>query len=101
MLHCNGIDPFVTLMGNFNWGPISRNDIVSKTGYANDSQQVIYTVLLVPVKVHEDRLSNMIYTKISADKIVNDVNEFLNIGVPGGGGGLLTELDFSEAFSTC
>ena len=29
MLHCNGIDPFVTLMGNFNWGPISRNDIVS------------------------------------------------------------------------
>ena len=31
MLHCNGIDPFVTLMGNFNWGPISRNDIVSKT----------------------------------------------------------------------
>ena len=30
MLHCNGIDPFVTLMGNFNWGPISRNDIVSR-----------------------------------------------------------------------
>ena len=29
MLHCNGIDPFVTLMGNFNWGPISLNDIVS------------------------------------------------------------------------
>ena len=29
MLHCNGIDPFVTLMGNFNLGPISRNDIVS------------------------------------------------------------------------
>ena len=29
MLHCNDIDPFVTLMGNFNWGPISRNDIVS------------------------------------------------------------------------
>ena len=29
MLHCNGIDLFVTLMGNFNWGPISRNDIVS------------------------------------------------------------------------
>ena len=30
VLHCNGIDPFVTLMGNFNWGPISRNDIVSR-----------------------------------------------------------------------
>ena len=30
MLHCNGIDPFVTLMGNFNWGPISVNDIVSR-----------------------------------------------------------------------
>ena len=30
MLHCNDIDPFVTLMGNFNWGPISRNDIVSR-----------------------------------------------------------------------
>ena len=29
MLHCNGIDPFATLMGNFNWGPISRNNIVS------------------------------------------------------------------------
>ena len=29
VLHCNGIDLFVTLMGNFNWGPISRNDIVS------------------------------------------------------------------------
>ena len=26
MLHCNGIDPFVTLMGNFDWGPISHND---------------------------------------------------------------------------
>ena len=30
MLHCNGIDPFVTLMCSFNWGPISRNDIVSR-----------------------------------------------------------------------
>ena len=30
MFHCNGIDPFVTLMGNFNWGPILRNNIVSK-----------------------------------------------------------------------
>ena len=30
MLHCNGIDPFITLMGNFNLGPISRNDIVSR-----------------------------------------------------------------------
>ena len=29
MLHCNGIDPFVTFMGYFNWGPISRSDIVS------------------------------------------------------------------------
>ena len=29
MLYCNGIDPFVTLMGNFNWRPISHNDIVS------------------------------------------------------------------------
>ena len=29
MLHCNGIDPFITLMGSFNWGPISRHDIVS------------------------------------------------------------------------
>ena len=31
MLHCNGIDPFVTLMGNFNWGTDSRNDIVSRS----------------------------------------------------------------------
>ena len=30
VLHCNGIDPFVTSMSSFNWGPISRNDIVSK-----------------------------------------------------------------------
>ena len=37
MLHCNGIDPFVTLMGNFNWGPISRNDIVSKLNTAVES----------------------------------------------------------------
>ena len=29
MLHCNGRDPFITLMGNFDWGPILRNDIVS------------------------------------------------------------------------
>ena len=29
MLHCNDIDPFVTLKGSFNWGPILRNDIVS------------------------------------------------------------------------
>ena len=27
--HCSGIDPFFTLMGNFDWGPISRNNIVS------------------------------------------------------------------------
>ena len=31
-LHCKGIDPFGTLMGNFNWGPISRNDIISSFG---------------------------------------------------------------------
>ena len=36
VLHCNGIDPFVTLMGNFNWGPISRNDIVSKLNVNKD-----------------------------------------------------------------
>ena len=30
--HCNGIDPFVTLMGNFDWGPISRNEIVYTSG---------------------------------------------------------------------
>ena len=35
MLHCNGIDLFVTLMGNFNWGPISRNDIVSSISPAH------------------------------------------------------------------
>ena len=29
VLNCNGIDPFLTIMGNFNWGPISRNNIVS------------------------------------------------------------------------
>ena len=29
VLHSNGIDPFLTLMGSFNWGPISCNDIVS------------------------------------------------------------------------
>ena len=33
MLHCNGIDLFVTLMGDFNWGPISRNDTVSRKPY--------------------------------------------------------------------
>ena len=37
VLHCNGIDPFVTLMGNFNWGPISGNDIVSSTTTALDT----------------------------------------------------------------
>ena len=26
VLHCNGIDPFVTLMGNFDWEPISCNN---------------------------------------------------------------------------
>ena len=30
MLHCNGIDPFITLIGNFNWEPISHNKTVSK-----------------------------------------------------------------------
>ena len=44
MLHCNGIDPFVTLMGNFNWGPISRNDIVSNAnhdaGFMRDSRSI-------------------------------------------------------------
>ena len=29
VLHCNGNDPFVMLMGNFNRGPISGNNIVS------------------------------------------------------------------------
>ena len=27
-LHCNGEDPFVTLIRNLNWGPMSRNNIV-------------------------------------------------------------------------
>ena len=31
VLPCNGIDTFVTVKGNFNCGPISRNDIVSST----------------------------------------------------------------------
>ena len=26
VLHCNDIEPFVTLMGNFNWGPNLRNE---------------------------------------------------------------------------
>ena len=30
VFHCNGIDLFVTLMGNFNWGPISRSDIIPR-----------------------------------------------------------------------
>ena len=30
------VDPFVTVMGNFNWGPISRNDIVSSFSYGVD-----------------------------------------------------------------
>ena len=28
VLYCNGIDPFIMLMGNFNWEPISRNDML-------------------------------------------------------------------------
>ena len=32
MLHCNGKAPLVMLMGNFNWGPISGNDIVFVAG---------------------------------------------------------------------
>ena len=35
VLHCNGIDPFATLMGKSNLGHISRNDIVSGTHYKN------------------------------------------------------------------
>ena len=29
VLYCNGIDPFVLLMGNLNWRPISCNNIAS------------------------------------------------------------------------
>ena len=29
VLHCNGKDTYIALMGNFNWGPISHNDVVS------------------------------------------------------------------------
>ena len=46
MLHCKGIDPFITLMGNFNWGPISRNDIVS-------SDIDIYVILRISLIVFE------------------------------------------------
>ena len=46
MLHCNGIDPFVTLMGNFNWGPISRNDIVSRRHRAFSVSEIQHEVLL-------------------------------------------------------
>ena len=35
VLHCNDIDPFVMLMGNFNWGPISHNDIISTAAPAD------------------------------------------------------------------
>ena len=38
MLHCNGIDPFVTLMGNLTFGPISRNDIFSSVFDDIDSE---------------------------------------------------------------
>ena len=31
---CN-MDPFITLMGNYNWGPISRNNIVSRYNLAD------------------------------------------------------------------
>ena len=42
MLHCNGIHPFVTLMGNFNWGPTSRNDIVSSLPVHHYSADYMY-----------------------------------------------------------
>ena len=42
--HCIGIDPFVTLMGNFNSGPISYNDIVSTTNGAVKRTSVILVI---------------------------------------------------------
>ena len=39
MLHFNGIDPLVTLMSNFNWGPISRKNIVSSPIQEQDLHQ--------------------------------------------------------------
>ena len=41
-LHCNCIDPFVTIMGNFNWGPISHSDIVSSFSTVNVLLQMLY-----------------------------------------------------------
>ena len=46
-LHCNGIDSFVALMGNFNWGPISRNDIVSTPGSNCPPSVILYKCLNV------------------------------------------------------
>ena len=40
MLRCNGIDPFFPLMGNFDWGPISRNDIVSMKIHVSRNKKI-------------------------------------------------------------
>ena len=64
MLHCNGIDPFITLMGNFNWGPISCNNIVS-----------VYTLVLVSIVSTVVALD----TKVSTGLIYNIHNSLLRI----------------------
>ena len=60
MLHCNGIDPFVTLMGNFNWGPISRNDIVSSRIYDthNLCQNIILSNGCFPKRIYDGMFEN-------------------------------------------
>ena len=40
MLYCNGIDPFLSLMGNFDWGPISHNDIVSRKSHVSRNKKI-------------------------------------------------------------
>ena len=55
MLHYNGIYPFITLMGNFNWGPISRNNIVSNQSVAVSNQSVV-TRVVISYEINEKTL---------------------------------------------
>ena len=51
MLHCNGVNPFVTLMGNFKWVLFSSNDVMS-TWICVDYLEICTQLLATHVKMN-------------------------------------------------
>ena len=70
MLHCNGIDLFVTLMGNFSWGPISCNDIISNE---DNLISYLYQMVLISLWLPTCRLAQTIMAATQNETLAKEM----------------------------